>query len=71
MSTYAIVKVVNGSFAIAAEGIKDLTNAITQFHGICQTLWNAPDVKTGSVKLIDETQKQYAWYYDEIKKEQA
>lgn len=51
---YAIVKVVNGNYAIHAEGITDVTNAKTQFHGLCQTLWNAPDVITASVMITDE-----------------
>ena len=51
---YAIIKVVNGNYAVAAEGITDLSNAKTQFHGICQTLWNAKDVITASVMIVDE-----------------
>lgn len=51
---YAIIKVVNGVFTIAAEGITALSNAKTQFHGICQTLWNAPDVITGCVMIVND-----------------
>ena len=51
---YAIIKVVNGSYSIHAEGITDLAMAKTQFHGLCQTLWNAPDVETAYVMLSDE-----------------
>ena len=51
---YAIVKVVNGNYAIHAEGITTIENAKTQFHGLCQTLWNAPDVITAEVKIMDE-----------------
>lgn len=51
---YAIIKVVNGSYSIHAEGITDLALAKTQFHGLCQTLWNAPDVETAYVMLADE-----------------
>ena len=51
---YAIVKCVNGNYAIHAEGITELSNAKTQFHGLCQTLWNAPDVITASVMIVDE-----------------
>lgn len=51
---YAIIKVINGNYAIHAEGITDINNAKTTFHGLCQTLWNAPDVITAEVKIIDE-----------------
>ena len=51
---YAIIKVVNGNYSVHAEGITDVNNAKTQFHGLCQTLWNAPDVVTAEVKIVDE-----------------
>ena len=51
---YAILKVINGNYSIHAEGITDLATAKTNFHGLCQTLWNAPDVLTACVKIIDE-----------------
>lgn len=51
---YAIVKVINGYYFIHAEGITVLTNAKTQFHGLCQTLWNASDVISATVKIVDE-----------------
>ena len=51
---YAIVKVINGNYSIHAEGITDIVTAKTQFHGLCQTLWNAPDVVTACVMITDE-----------------
>ncbi len=51
---YAIIKCINGSYSIHSEGITDIANAKTQFHGICQTLWNAPDVITGCVMIVNE-----------------
>lgn len=51
---YAIIKVVNGNYSIDAEGITDINSAKVTFHGLCQTLWNAPDVITACVKIIDE-----------------
>lgn len=54
---YAIIKCTNGNFAVHSEGITDLANAKTQFHGLCQTLWNAPDVITASVMIVDENLK--------------
>lgn len=52
---YAIIKVVNGNYSIHAEGITDLSSAKAQYHALCQTLWNAPDVITGSVAIVDES----------------
>lgn len=51
---YAIIKVINGNYFIHAEGITDLTSAKTQFHGLCQTLWNASDVTNAAVAIVDE-----------------
>lgn len=51
---YAIIKVINGNYFIHAEGITDLASAKTQFHGLCQTLWNASDVLSAYVMIADE-----------------
>lgn len=51
---YAIIKVINGTYSVHAEGITDLAQAKTQFHGLCQILWNAPDVITAYVMIADE-----------------
>ena len=51
---YAIVKVINGNYFVHAEGLTDLKAAKVSFHGLCQTLWNADDVVTACVKLVDE-----------------
>ena len=51
---YAIIKCVNGNYAVHSEGITNLDNAKVQYHGLCQTLWNAPDVATATVKIVDE-----------------
>lgn len=51
---YAIIKVVNGNYFIHEEGITDIGTAKVRFHGLCQTLWNAPDVVTAYVEIVDE-----------------
>lgn len=51
---YAIIKVINGNYSVDAEGFTELASAKTSFHGLCQVLWNAPDVITAEVKLVDE-----------------
>lgn len=51
---YSIIKVINGNYFIHTEGITDINIAKSQFHGLCQTLWNASDVITAEVKIMDE-----------------
>lgn len=51
---YAIIKVINGNYSIHAEGITDITSAKMQFHGVCQTLWNAADVLSAHVAIVNE-----------------
>ncbi|MBQ6404292.1 MAG: hypothetical protein IJI27_10340 [Oscillospiraceae bacterium] len=51
---YAIIKCINGHYFIHAEGIATIEAAKTQFHGLCQTLWNASDVLTAHVMIVDE-----------------
>ena len=51
---YAILKVINGNFFVHAEGIANLASAKANYHGLCQTLWNAEDVISGYVKLVNE-----------------
>lgn len=50
---YSIVKCVNGNFSVDSEW-GNLNSAKTSFHGLCQTLWNAPDVLTAHVAIVDE-----------------
>lgn len=51
---YAIVKCINSNYFIHSEGITDIASAKVQFHGLCQTLWNSPDVTTAYVMIADE-----------------
>lgn len=51
---YSIIKVVNSSYSIHAEGFTDLASAKVNYHGLCQTLWNAPDVLDAYVMIADE-----------------
>lgn len=50
---YSIVKCINGNFSVDSEW-GNLNSAKTHFHGICQTLWNATDVLTAHVAIVDE-----------------
>ena len=51
---YSILKCINGNYSVHAEGITEVANAKVAFHGLCQTLWNAPDVITAEVAIVDE-----------------
>ena len=51
---YAVLKVINGNYFVHAEGITVLDNAKTTYHGLCQQLWNAQDVVTAMVMIVDE-----------------
>ena len=51
---YAIIKVINGSYSVHAEGYADVNAAKVAYHGVCQTLWNAADVTTAMVMIVDE-----------------
>ena len=68
---YAIIKVINGNYFIHAEGITNLDSAKTQFHGLCQALWNASDVTTATVKIVDEQLDTVEDYKEFIRHTQA
>ena len=40
--------------SVLAWRIPGMDKALVNYHGLCQTLWNAPDVITGSVAIVDE-----------------
>ncbi len=50
---YAIIEVINNHFFVRAEGIATLAAAKVQYHGRCQTLWNASDVADAYVMIVD------------------
>ena len=63
---YAIIKAINGNYSVHAEGITDINAAKTSFHQLCATLWNAPDVVTATVKIMDENLDNAEGYRDFI-----
>lgn len=68
---YAVIKVINGNYFIDAEGITNLASAKTHYHGLCQTLWNAPDVITAHVMIADEQLDPVQGYKEYIHHEPA
>lgn len=50
---YAVIQCVNGNFSIVSEHT-DADKGIVKFHDVCKNLWNASDVVTARVNLVDE-----------------
>ena len=68
---YAIVKVVNANYFVHAEGITDVKAAKTQYHQLCASLWNAEDVETAEVRIVDENLDTLDGYKEYINKVEA
>lgn len=51
---FSVIQNVNGNNSIVAEGL-NYNGAKVNFHSTCTNLWNAPDVKTATVKIMDDT----------------
>ena len=64
---YAIIKVSNGNYFIQEEGITSVDSAKVSYHGLCQVLWNAPDVVSACVMITDENLNVVEGYREFIK----
>jgi len=51
---YAIVACTNGNFAVKSEHGENKQAALVAFHQLSATYWNAPDVTTAMIKVVDE-----------------
>ena len=51
---YAVIKVVNGTYAIHSEGWTDLEKAKVNYAQLWASLMNAEDVITASLMIVDE-----------------
>ncbi len=51
---YSLITVTNGNFSVAGEYGDNKQAAFGAFHNTCAALWNAPDVVTAMVKVMDE-----------------
>lgn len=65
MEKYSVVKCVNNNFIIASEH-SDLQSAIVSYHGECRSLWNAPDVETATVTILDNKLRTINGYHEII-----
>lgn len=52
---YAVISNVNGIFKIESEHGDNLQGAIVAFHNKCAALWNASDVETAKVEVVDQS----------------
>ena len=68
---YAVIKVVNGNYFIHAEGFTDPNAAKISYHGLCQSLWNASDVQTACVAIVNENLGFLPGYLESIEKVQS
>ena len=66
MMKLAIVQCVNGTYSVVAEGLTTEQAALVAFHNRCMILWNAPDVITGEVAILDEQLDIYHGYKELI-----
>jgi hypothetical protein len=51
---YAVISNVNGNFKIESEHGENLQGAIVAFYQTCAAFWNAPEVETAKVEVVDE-----------------
>jgi len=51
---YSLVTVINGNFSVATEYGDNKHAAFIGFHNTAASLWNAQDVVTAMVKVLDE-----------------
>ena len=50
----AIVQCSNGNYSVVSEGHTTEKAALVAFHDRCKIMWNANDVITGEVAILDE-----------------
>ena len=62
----AVVKVVNGAFAIVSEWTDDEQGAIVAFHDACKNHWSAQDVVSATISILDENLIVFKSYSEHI-----
>ena len=66
---YSVYKVVNGNFSVHAE-CESADSAKINYFGLCQSLWNAPDVQTACAMILDDHLDMLPGYKEYINKTQ-
>lgn len=52
-NAYAVIRISNGNWKIETE-TNNLQQAYINFHGLCETYWNASDVTQARVYVVDQ-----------------
>ena len=71
---YSVIKVVNSTFAIVSEH-SDKQSALVKFHDTCKSHWNAQDVESAMIAIIDENldildgHKEFIYHHSEVEGE--
>jgi len=71
MAKLFVVQVVNGNMTTVSEWADDPKGAKVSFHNTCAALWNADDVITGEVKIVDENLDRFEGYSERIVHEET
>ena len=67
MNAFAVVTVINGHYEVKSEWAEDkLDKARMAFHEMCRNLWNAPDVASAVVRLVDRNFQTFTNYVEFI-----
>ena len=70
MEKFALLKIVNGAFAVYAE-YTNIEKARVGYHQLCATLWNTADVERAVVELVDRDFNVFTGYKEFIGHEQS
>ena len=70
MAKLFVEKVVNGNAEIVSEWTDNVKGAMVSYHDTCKVLWNADDVLSATVKILDEQLNIYDGKYELINKSQ-
>lgn len=63
---YAVIKVINGNYTIHSEGLTEEAAKVSYF-GLCQNLWNAPDVLDACAMIVDTNLDTLPGYKEHIR----
>ena len=51
---YSLIACTNGNFAVKSEHGENKQAALVAFHQLSASYWNAPDVTSAMIKVVDE-----------------
>lgn len=54
MNKFALIQCVNGNFSVVSEHSSE-NEGIIAFHQVSAALWNAPDVITATLNLVNQS----------------